>query len=161
MRTTSFGSLCLTFAILCFPAVCSAHGVASTPAERPAYALLFHYSDGTPMSYAEAMAYAPGRAEVEHANGRTDARGVFAFVPAEPGDWRVVVSDGMGHKAEAVVHVAASTSSEESTAAPLVAAKAPNPSHAAVGATPTGVLLGLSALANLFMGVALIRRRHR
>jgi nickel transport protein len=43
------------------------------------------------------LVYAPGGGDTEFQNGRTDARGRFAFLPDRPGVWRVKVDAGMGH----------------------------------------------------------------
>ena len=52
-----------------------------------------------------------------HQVGNSDAQGVFAFVPAQSGDWEVSASDGMGHKA--VLKVAVEPGSQTGSARPL------------------------------------------
>ena len=55
------------------------------------------YDDGEPMSYAEVKIFSPDNKDIEHQNGRTDKNGCFAFLPDQPGEWKVIVNDGMGH----------------------------------------------------------------
>lgn len=50
------------------------------------------------MSYAEVVIYAPDDPKRAFQRGRTDRLGRFAFCPHRPGVWRVVLSDGMGHR---------------------------------------------------------------
>jgi hypothetical protein len=54
------------------------------------------YAGGTPVVGADIVIRAPGDAAYQ--SGRTDAAGLFAFVPAHPGEWQVLVDDGMGHR---------------------------------------------------------------
>lgn len=79
-----------------------AHGVViSTAQENGLPVSTFHYADGIALSYGEVKIWAPGDAEVEFQNGRTDKNGRFAFIPDQSGTWRVEVTDGMGHAATA------------------------------------------------------------
>ena len=64
-----------------------------------------YYSDGTAMAYADTMVFSPENLKLEHQNGRTDKNGRVAFFPDTPGTWRVIVSDGMGHKIQAEILV--------------------------------------------------------
>jgi len=146
-------ALALALAALVPCAVAQAHGVAAFPVDEPVRALRFGYSDGSPMAYAEVSVFAPGKADVEFAVGRTDARGRFAFVPHGAGQWLVTASDGLGHKAQAHVQVAqpdAGSASPEQADAPPVGA--PSLTLRAV--------LGVSLLANVFLGLMLARRRR-
>jgi nickel transport protein len=54
------------------------------------------YAGGTPVVGADVVIRAPGDAAYQ--SGTTDAAGLFAFVPAHPGEWQVLVDDGMGHR---------------------------------------------------------------
>lgn len=111
----------------------------------------FAYSDGKAPPFAAVRVLgADGR---EFQNGRTDARGRFAFVPDAPGRWRIHISDGMGHKTEHAVDIAATDAPAAAPAAPA-AADAP-------AALPLRAGLGLSLLANLALLIALSRRRRR
>lgn len=75
----------------------TAHGVTHSLSTEKAVLLQAGYSDGSPMSFAEVVVFSPSDSEVEHQNGRTDKNGRFAFLPDVQGEWRVSVSDGMGH----------------------------------------------------------------
>jgi len=55
------------------------------------------------ISGGDVFIYAPGGAEKAFQTGKTDAEGKFAFIPDQPGEWRVVVDDGTGHKSEKVI----------------------------------------------------------
>jgi nickel transport protein len=56
------------------------------------------FDDGEPASYAQVKVYSPEGGEVEYQNGRTDRKGCFAFVPDRPGEWRIAIDAGMGHR---------------------------------------------------------------
>ncbi|MBS3759252.1 MAG: carboxypeptidase regulatory-like domain-containing protein [Desulfobacterales bacterium] len=73
------------------------HGVQGRITPQTGMQVNASYDDGEPMAYAAV--------EVTHADeklpfqtGRTDRNGCFVFLPDKPGDWRVVVNDGMGHQ---------------------------------------------------------------
>ena len=55
------------------------------------------YDDGEPMSYAAVKITAPD-SDVEFQNGRTDRNGYFVINPDMPGNWKAVITDGMGHR---------------------------------------------------------------
>ncbi len=74
-----------------------AHGVEYEIRENKAAIIKISYDDGEPMSYAEVKIFSPYNAGIEYQNGRTDSNGCFAFIPDKPGEWKVVVNDGMGH----------------------------------------------------------------
>lgn len=75
------------------------HGVIYGIFEGHAVAVYFGYAGGEPMSYAKAKVFGPNSSsDLEFQNGRTDARGIFAFVPDQPGSWRVEAWDTLGHK---------------------------------------------------------------
>jgi nickel transport protein len=65
------------------------------------------YAGSEPVAYAAVLVYSPLQQETEYQNGRTDANGVFSFVPDREGEWRFVVDDGMGHHAETPITVSA------------------------------------------------------
>jgi hypothetical protein len=54
------------------------------------------YDGGRPVAGAAVVIRAPGDAEYQA--GRTDAAGLFAFVPSQAGEWHVLVDDGLGHR---------------------------------------------------------------
>jgi nickel transport protein len=64
------------------------------------------YDGGIPVAGAQATVFAPG-GDTPYLTGTTDPAGVFAFLPATGGEWRVVVDDGMGHRREARLGVTA------------------------------------------------------
>ncbi len=71
-----------------------------------------HYDGGIPVADAQVTLFAPGEDEV-YLTGTTDPAGLFAFVPNNPGNWRVGVDDGMGHRREARLEVGAAPGQEE------------------------------------------------
>ncbi len=84
-------------------AAAAGHGVVVAPVDG-ARAVVFRYEDGTPLADAEANVYGPGDAEAAW-EGFADMEGRVAFVPDREGVWRVVVDDGLGHRAEARIEV--------------------------------------------------------
>ena len=82
-----------------------AHGVGYRESELRAIPLEFSYSTGEKMSYCEASVFSPNDSKFAAQTGRTDEGGRFAFIPDISGDWRVVVSDGQGHRCEAVIKI--------------------------------------------------------
>ena len=82
-----------------------AHGTGWREVELKAAALEFLYSDGELMSYCEAKVYSPRDDKIAFQTMRTDELGRVAFVPDQQGQWRVVVSDNQGHRAEAKINV--------------------------------------------------------
>lgn len=109
----------------------------------------FVYSDGQPAAFAGVEVFAPGN-EAPYQSARADAQGNFAFIPTSAGTWRVVMNDGMGHRAE--VDLAHQQTSD--TASP------PSDAKPTKASSQHSVLLGLSLLANLFMAIALFRKRN-
>ncbi|MEF2145570.1 MAG: hypothetical protein V3573_09010 [Desulfovibrionaceae bacterium] len=79
------------------PVRAEAHGVRRVHYESTAFVVEVSFSDGTAASYAEVLVFAPENSDVEFQNGRTDAKGRFAFLPDRPGNWLVRVNAGMGH----------------------------------------------------------------
>lgn len=79
------------------PGSLRAHGVVYEISKENAVIVKVGYDDGEPMSYAEVKIFSPFETDIEYQNGRTDRNGCFAFFPAQAGEWRVVVNDGMGH----------------------------------------------------------------
>ncbi len=54
-----------------------------------------YYENGTPMSFADYKIYSPdGKIFAE---GMTDKKGRFLFMPDKKGRWKIEVDDGMGH----------------------------------------------------------------
>lgn len=81
------------------------HALHLSVGQGEAVTLSARYDDGEAMQYAEIKIYAPGSDSIEFQNGRTDAKGRFAFIPSREGTWRVKISDGMGHLKTTTVKV--------------------------------------------------------
>jgi nickel transport protein len=123
----------------------------------------FFYSDKTPMRYAQILVFSPENQKVEYQNGRTDQNGRFAFLPEIPGQWRMKVTDGMGHAVNATVTVNFTALKSKNGNTPL------NSQHPEVskGKMPffskasmaIKLILGLSILLNLFLGVSAWKRK--
>ncbi len=62
------------------------------------------YESGTPVAGAQVTATGPAGQE-PYLVGVTDPAGLFAFVPDQPGVWRVVADDGRGHRRETTLDV--------------------------------------------------------
>lgn len=125
-------------------------------------AVEFFYSDKTPMQYAEVLVFSPGNDKVEYQNSRTDQDGGFAFFAKKPGDWRIKVNDGMGHAVHATVAVPPVGVADASLGKAGLRSPAPAPVKGGMlGNAPTGVKItfGLSMLLNLFLGLALWKRK--
>ena len=128
------------------------HGVTCRNVDEPAVAVIFAYSDGEPMSYAETKVFGPQSSpDLEFQNGRTDARGIFGFIPDRPGSWRIEARDGMGHKTNHEIVVKDTTVTEKKPATPSTR----EPQLSSPGALK--ILLGLSIIANL--ALLLIRKK--
>jgi nickel transport protein len=131
------------FAAALFASAASAHGVGYRyPAARPV-ALEFYYSTGESMAYEETKVYSPADEKNSFQTGRTDEFGRFAFVPAVSGDWKIVVRDMEGHRAEASVAVTDEFLAGGNTDAP------PAPSVPRGGDLAVRALLGVSVIINI------------
>lgn len=169
MKFFQIVSLCL-----CLCAVLHAHHPNPAVAHGTGYRLIedanavavsFFYADGQPMSYAETLVFAPDNDDIEYQNGRTDQKGRFAFYPEMPGTWRLVVNDGMGHRAEGIITVkapaedAAESGTDGSDEIPVKRAdvRAESHEHAHTGIK---LIAGLSLIGNLcFAGLYFRNRR--
>ncbi len=123
--------------------------------DAPAVALEFHYSDQTPMRYAEVLVFSPQDREVEHQNGRTDRHGKFVFCPDAQGQWLVKVNDGMGHAEEAAVSVGQEAISVEAGKSQAL------PGSGAFGPMPKvlKIIIGLSLMLNVAFAAYFLKRR--
>jgi nickel transport protein len=72
---------------------------------QPAVIVRATYAGKDPVAYAPVLIYAASERKTEFQNGRTDARGVFSFVPDRGGEWLFVVDDEMGHRREVKIPV--------------------------------------------------------
>ena len=150
--------------LLClWPALAKGHGTGYGPADGlGARSLEYYYSSGDPMAYAKTLVYAPDDGETEYQNGRTDRRGRFAFVPDMPGTWRVVVSDGQGHRVGAEVDVPPENGLGPHSGKPVRGRSAtPLRERAAGRMRGPGIALGLSLILNLALGGRLLRGGRR
>ena len=140
------------------------HGLAWQADPGPATVVLFTYAGGEPMAYASIKVFAPNEAAVEYQNAHTDQTGRFAFVPRAAGQWRIVADDGMGHRQEAVLGVAAPQPAPSETA--NVTSSAPQSAATPQQASSTDspfvlrLALGLSVLGNMFCGLFFLRKRN-
>ena len=85
------------FLLILPTSICWSHGVDGHIERTEGYCVTARYDDGEPMSYAAVEITAPD-AEIGFQTGRTDRNGCFMFRPEVLGRWKVVVSDGMGHR---------------------------------------------------------------
>lgn len=72
---------------------------------QPAVLLYAVYGGSEPVTDAAVSIFSPQNPDSPYQTGVTDLAGVFAFAPAGAGQWRVVVDDGYGHRAEQSVPV--------------------------------------------------------
>jgi nickel transport protein len=87
----------LALAALLAPSAAAAHEVTHEVVYGGAVAVRARYAGQDPLAYAEYQIFAPSDAKVPWQKGRTDRDGWLAFVPSQPGTWRVQVADGSGH----------------------------------------------------------------
>lgn len=104
-------------ALLCASGPAASHGVETRTLAAGAVAVEFRFTDGTPLAFADAAAFAPGRPGAA-VTGHTDAAGRFAFYPDQDGDWNVLAHDANDHVARQIVHVAAHHVTESRRAFP-------------------------------------------
>lgn len=91
------GLRAVALAALLAPAAAAAHEVTHEVVYGGAVAVRARYAGQDPMAYAEYQIFAPSDAKLPWVKGRTDRDGWLAFVPSQPGTWRVQVADGSGH----------------------------------------------------------------
>ena len=96
MKTIKSIILIIAVAFIAY-AQCLAHGIEASFTDG-AKSIKFQYDDGTPMSFADITIITPEGKEFQ--SGLTDRNGNFSFIPDIKGEWKVVVDDGMGHRAE-------------------------------------------------------------
>ncbi len=104
LRSSAGGSmgffLVLFFSFACLQGTCtvaSAHGVYGDIDRAQGIMAHAAYDDGEPMSYAKVEIFKKGE-NLPFQTGMTDRNGRFLFLPDRQGDWKVVISDEMGHK---------------------------------------------------------------
>jgi hypothetical protein len=98
------------------------------------------YAGGTPVAGADVVIHGPDDATYQ--TGRTDAAGLFAFVPARAGEWRVQVDDGMGHRrtARLAFEPAAAATADDDTGDVVHAASQRRVHDGSVGEAAAGEL---------------------
>ncbi len=72
---------------------------------RPAIVVHAAYAASEPATDSDVTVFGPPNPQSPYQTGVTDRHGVFAFVPPEPGDWRILIDDGYGHRAEQTIPV--------------------------------------------------------
>jgi nickel transport protein len=134
MNPTTIAALALILA----PASSRAHDLETLVNQAPpAVIVRCAYAATDPAAYAAVLVYRPNETETEYQNGRTDANGVFSFVPDRAGEWLFVVDDELGHRVEVRIPV-------EKTAAGMTASSSPAPLT-----TSQKLFLGLAAVLGL------------
>jgi nickel transport protein len=131
-------------AIFALPGVLYGHGVGYRRSSQNPVALEFFYSTGETMAYQEARVFSPRDSDAAFQTGRTDGFGRLAFVPDVSGDWRAVVSDIEGHRAEARIEVGGEFFTGGNVASPQAGSFLPGGTELAIRA-----LLGVSVIINI------------
>lgn len=75
----------------------SAHAVFGEVTSEKGTMVRATYDGGDPMGYAEVEIFYKDE-KLPFQTGRTDRNGCFLFLPDKPGAWKMIVSDGMGHR---------------------------------------------------------------
>ncbi len=95
-----------TTLFLLLPLTVYSHGMhVSVNKSFPAVTVSATYMGNEPVSYASILVYSPADNETEYQNGRSDAAGMFAFIPDRAGKWKFVIDDEMGHMKEVEIDV--------------------------------------------------------
>lgn len=79
-----------------FQGAAEAHGVKYDILEATPIALQASYDSGQPIPHAKVLVYAPGKSESDHESA-SDGNGVFCFLPDKAGEWKIEMSDRLGH----------------------------------------------------------------
>jgi nickel transport protein len=150
---------------------------AFSPARQPAWAhgtnynildsasaivVEFVYSDNQPIRYAEVLVFSPENEKIEYQNGRTDMNGRFAFFPQAPGEWRIQADDGTGHLQRVTVQIAPDDGGEansKSISGHFNAESGDDHHHHGLPRT-WGIILGISLIANIFLGFYIFKARR-
>jgi nickel transport protein len=143
------GRVAALAAALALATSAAAHDVRHELVRGRAVAVRAVYEGGEPLAYAEYQVFAPSDPRVPFQKGRTDRAGWLAFVPSEPGSWRVQVSDATGHGITIDV-----------PSAPAAGAAARTPGEEGRRSL-LGTLGGLAAIGGVFTGLFLLARRRR
>jgi nickel transport protein len=141
MKSTSLIISCLVYNILTATAGWP-HGVEGNVEIAEGWCLSAKYDDGEPMNYAAVEIRAPDT-KLPFQSGRTDRNGCFLFKPDGPGQWQVVVADGMGHQASLDISVGGDEKSVQKKGAVL------SPVASGEGSRPLKIIVGLSVIFGL------------
>ena len=132
------------FSLLIRCPVIFAHGTAAhwlDSSKDQTLSIAFSYSTGEPMAAVKINVYGPNK--TKFITAQTDRNGKFAFLPDQPGLWRVEAYDADGHKAVAAKMFQSITTTS----------KDPTNYYWLKG------LLGLSLILNIFVLIRTIRQR--
>lgn len=117
------------------------HGTQGLVEDRDGILVSADYDDGEPMSYAEVKIFGPD-SEIPFQKGRTDRNGRFMFRPDQKGRWRIIVSDGMGHRL--------ALEREIFDAQGDIQVETPGKSGASKNSRFQGIIMGVSIILGLF-----------
>jgi len=79
-----------------FTIIIFAHGVNAEIINK-GIGISARYDDNSPISFAETKIFSPNNMKIPFQEGLTDKNGTFVFLPDRPGNWKIIVNDGMGH----------------------------------------------------------------
>lgn len=151
----------MSLAGLAAPGFAGAHGTDYRILEPDAAMVVeFIYDDNQPIRFAEVLVFSPANDEIEHQNGRTDMNGRFAFYPDVPGKWRIQADDGTGHLERVGIEIAEADEGTEGLSPADDRSEASGHAHGNLSRL-WAVVMGLSLIANIFMGFYLVRRNNR
>jgi len=88
--------LCVTMCLSTIAENVWSHGVVGRVGSEKGILVEVEYDDGEPMTYASIEIF-DSEENLPFQSGRTDRNGRFLFYPDKMGDWKVVITDGMGH----------------------------------------------------------------
>jgi nickel transport protein len=83
-----------------------AHEVLHSVERGRAVAVKAYFADGEPLAYSEYSVFSPTDPKIPYQKGRTDRSGYLAFVPDQPGQWHIRITEAGGHGLEIDVPVA-------------------------------------------------------
>jgi nickel transport protein len=113
-----------------------------------AIAVKASFADGEVLAYTPFEVYSPADPKLPWMKGRTDRAGWLAFLPDQPGKWRVKVVESTGHGLD--LEVDASPAAGEASGAPVAGSLA----------FILRPLLGLAVIALVFVALILARRKQ-
>lgn len=99
---------CIYWAAICFwvmPATLVFGHAAFGRLEDGAVGVQFYYEGDAPLRGAEIAVFDPSPESDPFVESVTDRHGRFAFIPDQPGQWRVEANDGMGHRTQLLIEV--------------------------------------------------------